>query len=63
MTNTERTTMSKKQEIDHLAETLTGLSNDARYWDLRRTYGDYSDEVLSHLRACETVQARDANHA
>lgn len=30
---------------------VEGLSNDARYWDLRRTYGDYSREVMLYLRA------------
>jgi hypothetical protein len=41
---------------------LAGLGNDARYWDLVRTYGEYSREVLHHLRACSAVQARDENH-
>lgn len=29
------------------------LSNDVRYWDLRRTHGDASDEVLSYLRSIQ----------
>jgi hypothetical protein len=41
---------------------LDGLTNDARYHDLCRTYGDYSREVLSHLESCSEVQSRDANH-
>ena len=44
--------VSEKKEIDRLAKQIPGLRNDARYWDLRRTYGDYSREVLLHLRAC-----------
>lgn len=31
------------------------LANDARYWDLRRTHGDASDEVLSYLRSIRTA--------
>lgn len=50
------TDMNIKQEIKHLQSLLNGLSNDARYWDLRRTYGDYSREVLTHLRRCEKFQ-------
>ncbi len=42
--------------IEHLAARLAGLANDARYWNLRRTYGDYSAEVLSHLECCARVQ-------
>ncbi|MBK9496864.1 MAG: hypothetical protein IPO08_20625 [Xanthomonadales bacterium] len=54
--------MSKRTAIQTLRTTLTGLSNDARYWDLVRTYGEYSTEVLRHLRSCADVQARGANH-
>lgn len=31
------------------------LANDVRYWDLRRTHGDASDEVLSYLRSIRTA--------
>jgi hypothetical protein len=58
-----------RNAIDQLLSTggyrgrpLAGLGNDARYWDLVRTYGEYSREVLHHLRACSAVQARDENH-
>jgi hypothetical protein len=58
-----------RNAIDQLLSTggyrgrpLAGLGNDARYWDLVRTYGEYSREVLSHLRTCSAVQARDENH-
>jgi hypothetical protein len=54
--------MSKKNAIQELRAQLTGLTNDARYWDLVRTYGEYSAEVLRHLRSCADVQARGANH-
>ena len=54
--------MTRKSEIKSLESWLTGLGNDARYWDLRRTYGDYSIEVLRHLRACAAVQRRGENH-
>jgi len=52
--------MSRKQEIKNLEKSLRGLSNDARYWDLRRTYGDFSVEVLRHLRTCACAQAEGA---
>ncbi len=48
--------------IDELEAALDGLKNDARYHDLRRTYGDYSLEVLRHLESCAAVQARGENH-
>jgi hypothetical protein len=41
---------------------IQGLRNDARYYDLCRTYGDTSDEVYSYLRACIASQNADANH-
>ncbi len=50
-------TRSKKLE-----RSLVGLSNDAVYWDMRRTYGDYSREVLRHLESCAAAQAVGANH-
>ena len=49
---------NEKQRIDQLAATLDGLRNDARYHDLRRTYGDYSPRVLRHLEGCARIQAR-----
>ncbi len=45
-----------KSRIETLTKRLSGLNNDARYWDLRRTYGDYSREVLRHLETCAAVQ-------
>lgn len=54
--------MSRRARISELRETLVGLKNDARYWDLCRTYGEYSTEVLRHLEACARVQARGENH-
>lgn len=51
--------MRTKEIIDTLNEKLQGLANDARYWDLRRTYGDYSPEVRRHLEACAKAQGRD----
>jgi hypothetical protein len=54
--------MSKKSAIQTLRSQLTGLSNDARYWDLVRTHGEYSTEVLRHLRSCAEIQARGENH-
>ena len=35
---------------------ILGLCNDARYWDLRRTYGDNSEEVRRHLISCARYQ-------
>lgn len=49
-----------KNEIKKLEKSLMGLGNDARYWDLRRTYGDHSVEVLRHLRTCAEYQASTA---
>lgn len=45
-----------KKRINELASKLNGLKNDSRYWDLRRTYGDYSREVLRHLEMCARAQ-------
>lgn len=55
--------MSTQKRIIELERKLDGLKNDARYHDLRRTYGDYSAEVLRHLRACASTQAQGANHS
>jgi hypothetical protein len=52
----------RKTAIQQLRTKLAGLSNDARYWDLVRTYGEYSTEVLRHLRSCAETQAQGANH-
>lgn len=54
--------MSRRARIAELVKTLDGLKNDARYWDLVRTYGEFSTEVLRHLEACAHVQARWENH-
>jgi steroid 5-alpha reductase family enzyme len=51
-----------REEIKSLENKLTGLHNDARYHDLRRTYGEYSIKVLRHLIGIEGVQARGENH-
>lgn len=51
-----------EKRINKLRSTLNGLNNDARYWDLVRTYGEYSHEVLSHLESCAKVQSRGENH-
>ena len=48
--------MSMRQQIRAWRASLNGLGNDARYWDLCRTYGDYSREVYAHLRACAEYQ-------
>lgn len=53
---------ARKKRIDTLGDRLDGLGNDARYWDLMRTYGEYSTEVLNHLEACAAVQRAGANH-
>lgn len=46
--------MTKQQRIKDVSTRLsTQLKNDARYWDLCRTYGDYSDEVLRYLEICD----------
>jgi hypothetical protein len=57
-----RLDMTMREEIKSLENKLTGLHNDARYHDLRRTYGEYSIKVLRHLRGIEGVQARGENH-
>ena len=49
---------SKKTQIDHWGATLQGLGNDARYWDLRRNYGDYSLEVHRFLQCCAYYEAQ-----
>lgn len=55
--------MSGRHEaIERLAAKLDGLRGNATYWDLRRTYGDDSPQVLAHLRSCAEVQRRDGNH-
>ena len=54
MNNAAKT--DRKDRIAQLAAKLEGLKNDARYWDLRRTYGDYSREVLLHLESCARAQ-------
>lgn len=41
---------------------VDGLNNDARYHDLRRSYGDDSREVSEHLERCIAVQVRGENH-
>jgi len=51
-----------KKRMDHWADTLQGLGNDARYWDLRRTHGDYSPQVYLHLKGCAEYQASGAQH-
>ncbi len=48
--------MTRKARVEALIKIIPGLNNDARYWDLRRTYGDYSREVLAHLEACLNYQ-------
>lgn len=48
--------MTRREKIATLEARLRGLGNDARYWDLRRTYGDHSPEVLRHLKACAEYQ-------
>ncbi len=48
--------MSRAAKIKALACAIPGLANDARYWDLRRTCGDDSREVLSHLESCAKYQ-------
>lgn len=54
--------MSRAARIRALRTSIDGLTNDARYHDLCRTYGEYSLEVLAHLESCAAVQARGANH-
>lgn len=51
-----------KSRIKRLRTNLAGLSNDARYWELVRNYGEYSPEVLQHLESCAAMQARGENH-
>lgn len=43
-----------KKEIKRLEAAIgeCRLLNDSRYWDLRRTWGDHSPEVLRHLETC-----------
>ena len=54
--------MSKVARIKKLKQSLTGLSNDAHYWDLVGTYGEFSSEVLGHLESCARIQSRGENH-
>jgi hypothetical protein len=54
--------MTTTERINQLRATLTGLTNDARYWDLCRIYGDHSSRVLTHLEACSVAQRRGENH-
>ena len=53
---------SKYIQIKGLSARLQGLANDAEYWDLVRTYGEFSLEVLRHLEACARIQTRGENH-
>jgi len=46
-----------KQKIKKLEAVIPGLLNDAVFWDLCRTYGDYSVEVYRHLKACADYQS------
>jgi hypothetical protein len=48
--------MTTRDKIKMLESRLTGLANDSRYWDLRRTFGDSSREVLAHLQGCAEHQ-------
>ena len=52
------TTATRRSKILALEAKLDGLTNDAKYWDLIRTYGEYSVQVLSHLRACAEWQKK-----
>lgn len=54
--------VSRRSRIAELRKRLDGLSNDSRYWDLVRTYGEFSREVERHLEACAEIQARGENH-
>jgi len=47
-----------KNRINHWTNTLQGLKNDARYWDLCRQYGDHSPQVYLHLKACAATAER-----
>lgn len=47
---------TRSEMIADLHRQLDGLKNDARYWDLRRTYGDNSVEVLRYLTECARWQ-------
>ena len=59
--------MSKREKIENeleiklLVSQLDGLKNDAEYWNLARTYGVYSTQVLVHLRGCRDIQSRGEN--
>jgi hypothetical protein len=49
--------MTKELTLEDLKDLdIRGLCNDARYWDLRRTYGDNSEEVRRHLISCARYQ-------
>lgn len=54
--------MTLKQKIQYLKNRVTGLSNDARYWDLCRAYGEFSPEVYRHLSTCREAQTAGVNH-
>ena len=41
---------------------LLGLSNDATYWDMVRTHGPISHQVLRYLACCSRHQTADRNH-
>jgi len=45
-----------RRAVKTLESRLDGLKNDAGYWELRRTYGDHSVEVLRHLESCASDQ-------
>lgn len=56
--------MTRKESVQKLESWLdhhgVSLRNDARYYDLCRTYGDYSLEVLRHLQS--VVDWQRGNH-
>lgn len=51
-----------QERVTKLRNSLDGLKNDSRYWDLCRLYGEFSSEVLSYLERCAAIQARGENH-
>ena len=40
-----------KELVEQLRDFGVSLANDARYWDLARTYGEESPEVRRYLRS------------
>lgn len=44
------------QLIADLESRGVSIKNDARYWDLCRTYGDTSPQAIRHLRGCVAYQ-------